>query len=231
MIYGRHELAIYDAQHNSCDPNSECIGHEHSVQVICRPAEDLATGVYVDQRATREFLTQQCAGKHIANAFAYSGLFSSALLKAGAASSIDIDIAAPALELATRNAELNGVSDKHEILVGDAISYFKQTDRQFDIIILDPPTAAHGKQKQSWILRRDYPTLLEHAVNRLNDKGLLVACRNTLGMKKQFALRRHIEETFPALKLLDNPRIGIDIPTLKGFPESKPYELVIAQKD
>lgn len=226
----RHPLKIYDRNLKPCDPQRECIGLEDGVQVICRPAEDLATGVYVDQRATRQWLRQHCVEKDIANAFAYTGLFSAALLSAGAKSSTDIDISAPALELAQRNAELNQVSNRHTSIVSDSISFFKQHTTEFDIIILDPPTAAHGKQKQSWILRRDYPILIEQALKRLRPNGLLIACRNTLGMKKQFALRTHITERHPALSLIDNPSMGVDIPALKGFPESKPYELVIARK-
>ena len=226
----RHPLKIYDSNFKACDPQHECIGLEDGVQVLCRPAEDLATGVYVDQRATRQWLRPHCTDKDIANAFAYTGLFSSALLSAGARSSTDIDISAPALELAERNAALNHVADRHKAVVSDSISYFKQQATEFDIIILDPPTAAHGKQKQSWILRRDYPILIEQALKRLRPNGLLVACRNTLGMKKQFALRKHLADHHPELALLDNPSIGIDIPSLKGFPESRPYELVIARK-
>ena len=227
----RHPLRIYDAEQKPVDANSECTGLERGVQVICRPNEDLATGVYVDQRATRDYLRERCENKRIANAFAYSGLFSSALLKANAASSVDIDIAAPALELATRNAALNGVSERHSIVVGDSIQFFKQSKDEFDIIILDPPTAAHGKGKQSWILRRDYPILLEAALSCLANDGMIVACRNTLGSKKQFGLRQHIQKAHPNLKLLENPSIGCDIPVIKGFPESKPYELVIAKNN
>ncbi len=226
----RNPLRSYDAHRQALINDTEIIAKERGVQVICQPCDDLATGVYVDQRATRDFLRSRCQGKDIANAFAYTGLFSSALLRAGAASAVDIDISAPALALAERNAQLNEVADKHEISVSDSIVYFKNCGRSFDIIILDPPTAAHGKNKNAWVLRRDYPHLLKAALACLRPNGLIVACCNTLGSKKQFKLRSHIEEMHSQLSILENPAIGADIPSLKGFPESRPYELVIAKK-
>lgn len=232
----KHPLRISDAAGETIDPDWECRGRELGTEVCLFPAQGLATGIYVDQRATRQFLRQHCTNKRVANAFAYTGLFAINLLQAGAGSAIDIDIAAPALAVAQRNAAINKVSDRHQMHVGDAIAYFQETQNQFDIIILDPPTAAHGKGKQKgkndgqWILRRDYPHLLTAAIERLDDGGMLVACCNTLGSKKQFDLQRHLRQAFPALRILDNPALGSDIPQRKGFPEGRPYQLLIAQK-
>ncbi len=225
----KHPLRSYGPNEQSLDPKREYIGKELGTEVIITPCADLATGVYVDQRATRAFLRQHCIDKSIANAFAYTGLFSSSLLQAGAKHAVDIDIAAPSLETAQRNAALNHVADKHTIAVQDSIQYFKEMRDTFDIIILDPPTAAHGKGKNQWILRKHYPQLLEVAANCLNDQGFLVACCNTLGNKKQFALKQHLTQHFNQFELLTNPPIGADIPITKGFPESSPYQLLIAR--
>ncbi|NRA40258.1 MAG: class I SAM-dependent rRNA methyltransferase [Planctomycetes bacterium] len=215
--------------------DSRIWARELDSEVCVFPCQDLACGIYVDQRATRTYLHQHCQGKDIANTFSYTGFFSSSLLQAGAQSAIDIDIAQPALDVARENAEKNAVADRHRIHCGDSGHYFTSHQDMFDIIILDPPTAAQGKSKgknkKSWLLRKDYPLLIEAAWKRLRKDGLLVACCNTLGQKKQFRLKQYIEQNLTDYSDETSPPLGIDIPQLKGFPEGRPYELSIIKKN
>ena len=213
------------------DPETVVIGRELGVQYPLRPFAGLATGIYVDQRATRAWLMPQVAGKRVLNLFAYTGAFSLALLKAGAAAAVDVDLAAPALARAAEAAALNGVADRHAIHQGDCRKYLTGTGQDFDLIVCDPPTAAQGGD--GWILRRDYPEVLRAAFTRLAPGGLLVACCNTLG-GKPFPLRDVVDEAARGAQAtigdVPVPALGEDIPLLGGFPEGRPYRLVAANR-
>lgn len=198
---------------------------ELGVTLYARPFAGLATGIYLDQRATRAWLRPTVAGARVLNLFAYTGAFSASLLAAGAAESTDVDVAAPALASAAANAQANHVADRHTVIQSDSGGFLAATTRTWDLIIVDPPTSALGEG--SWVLRRDYPALLRLAWARLAPGGRLVACCNTIH-GKPFPLI----ETLAALggRRLDTPAIAEDVPPLKGFPEGRPYQLGAAQR-
>ena len=204
---------------------------ERGTWMPATPFDRLATGVYVDQRATREWLSKRIAGKRVLNLFAYSGLFSIHLLRSGAALARDVDIAAPALALGAQAAERNGVSNRYEQIQNDVMAYCQQLQEPFDCIICDPPTAAQGqgnKQSQnSWVLKRDYPKLLHRLSHCLSSGGLLVACSNTLG-GKPFPLQKELAAC-SHLSMSEAPSLALDIPQRKGFPEGRPFQIVCAR--
>jgi len=198
---------------------------ELGVTLHARPFAGLATGIYLDQRATRAWLRPTIVGAKVLNLFAYTGAFSASLLAAGAAESTDVDVAAPALAIATANAEANGVADRHAAIQSDCGGFLAASNRTWDLIIIDPPTSALGDG--SWVLRRDYPALLRLAWSRLAPGGRLVACCNTIHGKP-----------FPLIETLvvlggerwDTPSLADDVPLLKGFPEGRPYQLAAVRR-
>jgi len=220
-LYGGGEL-ISDAT---------VIGTELGVSYPLLPFDGLATGLYVDQRQTRVWLNQQASGARVLNLFAYTGAFSLSLLAAGAASAIDVDLAGPPLKKAEEAAQLNGLADRHLAVKTDCRAYLEAGREEFDMIIIDPPTAAMGRE--GWVLRRDYPTVLGLAFARLAPGGLLVACCNTIG-GKPYPLREAVTDAARKrslqVKLVDGPSLGLDIPQLKGFPEGRPFRLAAARR-
>jgi 23S rRNA (cytosine1962-C5)-methyltransferase len=204
------------------DPTAMVVGHELGVPLAVRPFAGLATGIYVDQRPTRAWLRPQAAGKRVLNLFAYTGLFSTSLLQAGAATALDIDLSAPALAQAKENAELAGVASRHRTEHGECRKVLSALPENFDCIIVDPPTSAQGEG--GWILRRDYPEVLRLAWAKVAPGGMLLACCNTLH-GKTFAVAEALAAAAPGGRPLTTPQLGEDVPQLKGFPEGRPYQL------
>jgi 23S rRNA (cytosine1962-C5)-methyltransferase len=212
-------------------PDTVVIGKEFGVELPLQPFAGLATGIYVDQRGTRRWLRKQCAGWRVCNLFAYTGLFSLSLLAAGAASAVDVDLAAPALEQATLAAQRNGLSDRHRVVHSDCSAFLREDRSQFDCLICDPPTAAQGGE--GWISRRDYPALLGQALPRLAPGGLIVACSNTLGHKPadpEACLAAAEIASGVKLERLTAPDLDPDLPQISEFSEGRPFKLVVAQR-
>ena len=108
----------------------EITGLEFDQKYVVMPENDLATGIYVDQRGTRAWLRDQIAQwpqpPRVLNLFAYTGVFSTFALSVGAAAATDMDLAAPALAIATTNAARNGFADRHQVLRGDCLQPSRQ---------------------------------------------------------------------------------------------------------
>ncbi|MGD1047438.1 MAG: class I SAM-dependent methyltransferase [Candidatus Krumholzibacteriaceae bacterium] len=124
----------------------------------CRYLVDLKhghkTGFYLDQRENRGMMGEFARGACVLNCFSYTGGFGIAALQAGAASVTNVDSSASALELARKNAELNGFDPSNlEYVEGDAFTIMRRwrdEGRLFDLIVLDPPKFA---ESQSQLMR------------------------------------------------------------------------------
>jgi 23S rRNA (cytosine1962-C5)-methyltransferase len=106
------------------------------------------TGFYLDQRDNRKLLEKFSAGNEILNCFSFTGGFSVYALTAGASKVINIDSSEEALVLAEKNFSLNGIdASKYENVNVDVFKYLRKlrdADKQFDVIILDPPKFAES---------------------------------------------------------------------------------------
>ena len=107
------------------------------------------TGFYLDQRDNRALVAAHAAGAAMLNAFAYTGGFGVAALKAGAASVAHVDLSGPALARARANTERNGIdaatSEFIEGNVFEVLRTFRDRRRSFDLIVLDPPKFVESK--------------------------------------------------------------------------------------
>lgn len=125
-------------------PADEVIIHEGALRFAVAVSVGQKTGFYLDQRNARRAIADVAAGARVLNAFSYTGAFSVAALRAGAASVTELDSSSPALAGARRNAELNEVRVDEQI-DGDAFAELRRLRdraRQFDLILLDPPRLA-----------------------------------------------------------------------------------------
>jgi 23S rRNA (cytosine1962-C5)-methyltransferase len=101
------------------------------------------TGYYLDQRDSRLAVRQWAEGRDVLNCFSYTGGFGVAALLGGAKHVLQMDSSEPALEIARQNAGLNGLDPAaSEYVCGDVfkeLRRFRDSRRDFDLIILDPP--------------------------------------------------------------------------------------------
>ncbi len=112
------------------------------------------TGFYLDQRHNRHRVGKFAEGRDVLNCFCYTGGFSIHALANGAKSVLSVDSSADALALLEENIAINNLpADRHTSLEGDVFQLlrkFRDANRSFDMIILDPPkfapTAAHAEK-------------------------------------------------------------------------------------
>ena len=109
------------------------------------------TGLYLDQRDNRALLGQPrfVNERSVLNVFSYSGGFALPAIAGGAQAVTNIDSSAEVLKLARRNVERNfGERQQDDYINGDAFQIlreYRDADRKFDAVILDPPKFAFSK--------------------------------------------------------------------------------------
>ena len=133
------------------------------------------TGFFLDQRENRRTVGDLASGREMLNGFSFSGAFSVYAARGGATKVTDLDISAHAIESARRNWQLNPTKGTHETIQADAFDWLAETDRKFDLIILDPPSLAKREQERTAAIGA-YVKLAALGITRLRRRGILVAC-------------------------------------------------------
>jgi 23S rRNA (cytosine1962-C5)-methyltransferase len=136
------------------------------------------TGFFLDQTLNRRLLDGRVAGKRVLDVFAYSGAWAVSALRYGAASALLIDSSAPALDLARRNLEANGLADRAETHVEsafDALPKMADAKERYEVAIVDPPALVKSKAKLAEGLGA-YRELNRRAMSLLPEGGWLFTC-------------------------------------------------------
>ncbi len=150
---------------------------EYGLKFIVNIATGHKTGFYLDQRANRRRVGELAQGRDALNCFCYTGGFSIHAAAGGAKSVLSVDTSSEALALGRENALLNGIQanslDWLEADVFTALRKFRDQNRSWDLIILDPPkfapTAAQAEKAA-----RGYKDINRLAFKLLRPGGLLV---------------------------------------------------------
>jgi 23S rRNA (cytosine1962-C5)-methyltransferase len=136
------------------------------------------TGYFLDQRMNRRLLDGRVDGKRVLDVFAYSGAWAVEALRRGAESALLVDSSEAALELARRNLEANGVSERAETHVEsafDALPKMADARERFDVAVVDPPALVKSKARLAEGLRA-YRELNRRAMALLPEGGWLFTC-------------------------------------------------------
>jgi 23S rRNA (cytosine1962-C5)-methyltransferase len=179
-------LVLEDGPLRGSLPEAPIVVREGDLQFGVELRTGQKTGFYLDQRINRLRAASYAAGRSLADVCSYTGGFSVAALCAGAERSTAVDVSAPALELASANAERNGVGAGLETVRANAFEWLAaQADegRRYDMIVLDPPRFARS--------RRGLPSALE-GYRRLN--ALALACLAEGGVLVTFSCSGRVSE-------------------------------------
>lgn len=119
---------------------------ENGVRLQVDIAAGHKTGFYLDQRDNRLRVGRLAAGRDVLNCFSYTGGFTLQALAHGAASVTSVDSSADALQRGRDHVRRNGLREEScEWVDADVFQYLRKLrdqNRQFDLIILDPPKFA-----------------------------------------------------------------------------------------
>ncbi len=130
------------------------------------------TGFFLDQRDNRQLLTHYTKDKTVLNTFCYTGGFSVYALSAGAAFVESVDVSQKAIDLTDKNVLLNGNAERHHSYTADVIKFLQQIEKQYDVMIVDPPAFAKNIAKRHNAVQ-GYKRLNALALKKIKSEGIL----------------------------------------------------------
>lgn len=145
---------------------------ENGLQFLVDWEQGQKTGFFLDQRENRALVAHYSPEKTVLNAFSYSGGFSVYALAAGAKSVVSVDVSGKATTLCDQNIALNDFQDRHESVTEDVMKWLKQSEDQFDIVVLDPPAFAKSLSARHRAVQ-GYKRLNIEGIQRVKPGGLL----------------------------------------------------------
>lgn len=153
---------------------------EDAVRVLVNLHDYLDTGLFLDHRPLRLRIGREAAGKHFLNLFCYTGVATLHAAMGGAATSTSVDLSNTYLDWFRDNLALNGLSERqHRAERADVPTWLAQTERQWDLILLDPPSFSNSKSTaQNFDVQRDHVALLTLTMARLASDGVLYFSNN-----------------------------------------------------
>jgi 23S rRNA (cytosine1962-C5)-methyltransferase len=217
---------------------NEC-GVLYSVDVV----HGHKTGFYIDQRDSRHLLSELSKDKEVLNMFCYTGGFSLAALKGGAKHVTSVDSSGEALAMAQRQMLLNGFDERRATWIdSDAfavLTQLRKEEKQFDIVVLDPPKFAPSSHHLDKALRA-YKEINRAGMQLLKPGGLLFtfSCsgavdsalfERTIAMASAEAMS-HSGNTSMDFRLMQRLSSGADHPLLTSFPEGDYLKGLLLQR-
>ena len=148
------------------------VAKENDCKFLIDYIQGQKTGFFIDQRSNRQLLSTLSSGKIVLNCFGYTGGFSIAALKGGAAYVETLDVSKRALEICDKNIALNNFHN-HQSFVVDVLEYLdKIPENKYNLIILDPPAfAKHNRDLRNAL--KGYSTINIKAMQKIAEGGLL----------------------------------------------------------
>jgi 23S rRNA (cytosine1962-C5)-methyltransferase len=179
------------------------------------------TGAFLDQRENYAAARRYARGEAL-DVFCYQGGF--ALHIALQCSKVTgVDSSRSALEVAERNAALNGREVEWiEANAFDLLRDYADAGRQYDTIVLDPPAFARSKRNLDTAMR-GYKELNLRALKMLRPAGVLVTCSCSYHVSEadfaQMLTDAAVDLRRP-LRVLERRGQSLDHPVLLGVPET-----------
>ncbi|BBV66771.1 TPA: bifunctional 23S rRNA (guanine(2069)-N(7))-methyltransferase RlmK/23S rRNA (guanine(2445)-N(2))-methyltransferase RlmL [Kluyvera ascorbata] len=158
---------------------------EYNARLWVNLTDYLDTGLFLDHRIARRMLGEMSKGKDFLNLFSYTGSASVHAGLGGARSTTTVDMSRTYLEWAERNLRLNGLTGRaHRLMQADVLAWLRDTDEQFDVIFIDPPTFSNSKRMEdAFDVQRDHRRLMKDLKRLLRKGGTIMFSNNKRGFR------------------------------------------------
>jgi 23S rRNA (cytosine1962-C5)-methyltransferase len=153
--------------------NASTVFKENAINVVANWELGQKTGYYLDQRTNRALAGNYASGKEVLDLFCNVGGFSLNALKSNATQIVAVDASALAIQQLEQNLVNNDMDiNKCQLVVKDCLTYLKELDRQFDMVICDPPAFAKNIKKRHNAVQ-GYKRLNAEAMKAVRSGGIL----------------------------------------------------------
>lgn len=192
------------------------------------------TGFFYDQRENRVFLKHVVQDAEVLDCFCHTGSFAVHAALYGAKKITSIDISEEAIEIAKKNAQMNGVSEVCDFQVAnafDALRAMSDEHRQFDVVILDPPAFTKSRNAIEGAAR-GYKEINLRGLKMVKPGGFLVTCSCSFHMDKELFKAIVVDAARDAkrtIRQVEYRTQAKDHPILPAAPETEYLKFLMVQ--
>ena len=196
---------------------------EHGIRYFADPIGGQKTGAFLDQRENRVAAGRYARGRGF-DGFSFHGSFA-LHLAARCDRVIAVDSSADALARARRNAELNGLEAKIELVEDNVFDVLRSLDahgERFDTVVLDPPAFVKRKTALEAGVR-GYKEINLRALRVLESGGVLVTSTCSYHVSEELFVGIVASAAADAgrdVRILEKRTQSRDHPILLSVPES-----------
>jgi 23S rRNA (cytosine1962-C5)-methyltransferase len=199
---------------------------EDKARFIVNVTSGHKTGFYLDQRNVRVSAGKLVKGKRVLDLFCYAGAFSIHAALNGAVEVTAVDINNKWLNNLIENAEINNLSGKISHIKSDVFDLLKQysrDNRQFDMVILDPPSFLKNKSELKTAIN-GYLDLNRMAMKLLSENGILCTFSCSHHMRNDIfsdIIKQASAQENRKFQIIKRCHQDKDHPIIKGIPETE----------
>jgi 23S rRNA (cytosine1962-C5)-methyltransferase len=207
---------------------------ENGLRFMVDVREGQKTGYFFDQRENRQAIsplmrgyqseTRSQDGADILECFCHTGAFAVHAANYGAHKITAIDISEEAIQVAKRNAQLNGFAEKIHFQAANAFDFLREQEQlgaQYDVVLLDPPAFAKSKRALTGAIR-GYKEINLRGMKLVRDGGFLITASCSFHMSPEMFRATILDAAVDAhkvLRLLHWSSAGYDHPEIEGVSE------------
>lgn len=243
-IYERNEAALRDLEglprykgwyeglpHGESTVTEIC---ENGVRYAVDVENGQKTGFFLDQKLNRLAVAKLARGRRVLDCFTHTGSFALNAALHGAEHVTAVDVSESAVEMARRNAVLNGLEDRMDFLAADVFELLPRLCEErakYDLVILDPPAFTKSRRTIR-SAERGYREINYRAMRLLPRGGYLATCSCSHFMENgnfEYMLKNAAKDANVRLREVEVRKQAPDHPILWNVPETSYLKFYIFQ--
>lgn len=193
------------------------------------------TGFFLDQKYNRLAVARLAKGKRVLDCFTHTGSFALNAAMGGAEHVTAVDVSESAIEMARKNAERNGLSERMDLIAANVFDLLPELEakgrKPFDFIILDPPAFTKSR-KTVHSAERGYKEINLRALRLLPRGGYFATASCSHFMPSELfvkMLRSAALDAGVELRQIEARQQSPDHPILWNVPETDYLKFYIFQ--
>ena len=243
-VYERNEAALRDLEglprykgwyegppHGESTVTEIC---ENGVRYAVDFENGQKTGFFLDQKLNRLAVAKLARGRSVLDCFTHTGSFALNAALHGAEHVTAVDVSESAVEMARRNAVLNGLEGRMDFLAADVFELLPRLCEErakYDLVILDPPAFTKSR-RTIHSAERGYREINYRAMRLLPRGGYLATCSCSHFMESEnfeYMLKNAAKDANVRLREVEVRKQAPDHPILWNVPETSYLKFYIFQ--
>ncbi len=206
---------------------------ENGVHYLVDVKDGQKTGFFLDQKYNRLAIQHLAKGGEVLDCFTHTGSFALNAARGGAKEVTGVDASEEAIQMAERNADLNGFQNVRFLTadVLDLLPKLRAEGKKYDLVILDPPAFAKSRANVR-NATKGYTAINRDGMRLVREGGFLATCSCSHFMTRELfekMLREAAREAHVRIRQVEERAQSPDHPVLWTAEESYYLKFYILQ--